>query len=397
MKILIINSGSSTLKYQVIDSENESVIAKGLCERIKLDGQIKFDNPRTGEKILIKEAMPDHSAALKIVIRELTDKDHGAIKSLDEIGAVGHRVVHGGEYFSSSVVVDEDVLKKIEECSDLAPLHNPANILGIKACMSLMPGVPNVVVFDTAFHQTMPDKAYIYGIPYSYYENYKLRKYGFHGTSHSYVSKIAAELSGKPIEESKVIVCHLGGGASICAVKGGESVDTSMGLTPLEGLIMGTRSGSVDPAVIQYIANKENKSVDEVLNILNKESGLLGLSGKSSDMRDIDAGYREGDPLCTLAFHAFCYHIAKTVGAYITALNGVDVIAFTAGIGEWDTAVRAEILSYFTYLGIKVDDEANKGGGEVIKISTDDSSVKVYAIPTNEELAICRETVRLTK
>ena len=397
MKILIINSGSSTLKYQVIDSENESVVAKGLCERIKLDGQIKFDNPRTGEKILIKEAMPDHSAALKIVIRELTDKDHGAIKSLDEIGAVGHRVVHGGEYFSSSVVVDEDVLKKIEECSDLAPLHNPANILGIKACMSLMPGVPNVVVFDTAFHQTMPDKAYIYGIPYSYYENYKLRKYGFHGTSHSYVSKIAAELSGKPIEESKVIVCHLGGGASICAVKGGESVDTSMGLTPLEGLIMGTRSGSVDPAVIQYIANKENKSVDEVLNILNKESGLLGLSGKSSDMRDIDAGYREGDPLCTLAFHAFCYHIAKTVGAYITALNGVDVIAFTAGIGEWDTAVRAEILSYFTYLGIKVDDEANKGGGEVIKISTDDSSIKVYAIPTNEELAICRETVRLTK
>ena len=397
MKILIINSGSSTLKYQVIDSENESVVAKGLCERIKLDGQIKFDDPRTGEKILIKEAMPDHSAALKIVIRELTDKDHGAIKSLDEIGAVGHRVVHGGEYFSSSVVVDEDVLKKIEECSDLAPLHNPANILGIKACMSLMPGVPNVVVFDTAFHQTMPDKAYIYGIPYSYYENYKLRKYGFHGTSHSYVSKIAAELSGKPIEESKVIVCHLGGGASICAVKGGESVDTSMGLTPLEGLIMGTRSGSVDPAVIQYIANKENKSVDEVLNILNKESGLLGLSGKSSDMRDIDAGYREGDPLCTLAFHAFCYHIAKTVGAYITALNGVDVIAFTAGIGEWDTAVRAEILSYFTYLGIKVDDEANKGGGEVIKISTDDSSIKVYAIPTNEELAICRETVRLTK
>ena len=341
--------------------------------------------------------MPDHSAALKIVIRELTDKDHGAIKSLDEIGAVGHRVVHGGEYFSSSVVVTEDVLKKIEECSDLAPLHNPANILGIKACMNLMPGVPNVVVFDTAFHQTMPEKAFIYGIPYSYYENYKLRKYGFHGTSHSYVSKIAAELSGKPIEESKVIVCHLGGGASICAVKGGKSVDTSMGLTPLEGLIMGTRSGSVDPAVIQYIANKENKSVDEVLNILNKESGLLGLSGKSSDMRDIDAGYREGDPLCTLAFHAFCYHIAKTVGAYITALNGVDVIAFTAGIGEWDTAVRAEILSYFTYLGIKVDDEANKGGGDVIKISKDDSTVKVYAIPTNEELAICRETVRLTK
>ena len=397
MKILVINSGSSTLKYQVIDSENESVIAKGLCERIKLDGQIKFDDPRTGEKILIKEAMPDHSAALKIVIRELTDKDHGAIKSLDEIGAVGHRVVHGGEYFSSSVVVTEDVLKKIEECSDLAPLHNPANILGIKACMNLMPGVPNVVVFDTAFHQTMPEKAFIYGIPYSYYENYKLRKYGFHGTSHSYVSKIAAELSGKPIEESKVIVCHLGGGASICAVKGGKSVDTSMGLTPLEGLIMGTRSGSVDPAVIQYIANKENKSVDEVLNILNKESGLLGLSGKSSDMRDIDAGYREGDPLCTLAFHAFCYHIAKTVGAYITALNGVDVIAFTAGIGEWDTAVRAEILSYFTYLGIKVDDEANKGGGDVIKISKEDSTVKVYAIPTNEELAICRETVRLTK
>ncbi len=397
MKILVINSGSSSLKYQLINSDTEEVLAKGLCERIKIDGQLIFNDPKTKEKIVIKEAMPDHSAALKIVIRELTDPVHGAVKSLDEIDAIGHRVVHGGEAFSSSVVVTDEVLKDIEACSDLAPLHNPANLLGIRACMDLMPGKPNVVVFDTAFHQTMPEKAYIYGIPYSYYENYKLRKYGFHGTSHSYVSKIAAELSGKPVEESKVIVCHLGGGASICAVKGGKSVDTSMGLTPLEGLIMGTRSGSVDPAVIQYIAHKEDKTVDEVLNILNKESGLLGLSNKSSDMRDIDAGYKEGDSRCTLAFHAFCYQIAKTVGSYIAALNGVDVIAFTAGIGEWDTIVRAEILSYFTYLGIKVDDEANKLGGDIIKLSTDDSSVKVYAIPTNEELAICRETVRLTK
>ena len=374
MKVLIINSGSTTLKYQLIDSETEQVLAKGNCERIGQDP--KF---------------PTHKEAFEFVIKTLLD---GTISSLEEIDAVGHRVVHGGEYFSSSVVVDDDVIAKIDELSDLAPLHNPANLLGIKACMNLMPGVPNVAVFDTAFHQTMEDKAYIYGIPYDYYDKYKLRKYGFHGTSHSFVSKRSIELLGKPAEDTKIIVCHLGGGASISAVKGGKSVDTSMGLTPLEGLIMGTRSGSIDPAVVQYIADKENKSIDEVLTILNKKSGIYGLSGVSADFRDIEAGYLDGDSKCTLAFKAFCYQIVKTVGGYIAAMNGVDMISFTAGIGEHDTLVRKEILSYFGYLGIELDEEANEKNGEVM-ISTPDSKVKVYVIPTNEELAICRETVAL--
>lgn len=374
MKVLIINSGSTTLKYQLIDSDTEQVLAKGNCERIGQDP--KF---------------PTHKEAFEFVIKTLLD---GTISSLEEIDAVGHRVVHGGEYFSSSVVVDDDVIAKIDELSDLAPLHNPANLLGIKACMNLMPGVPNVAVFDTAFHQTMEDKAYIYGIPYDYYDKYKLRKYGFHGTSHSFVSKRSIELLGKPAEDTKIIVCHLGGGASISAVKGGKSVDTSMGLTPLEGLIMGTRSGSIDPAVVQYIADKEDKSIDEVLTILNKKSGIYGLSGVSADFRDIEAGYIDGDPKCTLAFKAFCYQIVKTVGGYIAAMNGVDMISFTAGIGEHDTLVRKEILSYFGYLGIELDEEANEKNGEVM-ISTPDSKVKVYVIPTNEELAICRETVAL--
>ncbi|MCR5368837.1 acetate kinase [Eubacterium ruminantium] len=396
MKILVINAGSTTLKYQLIDSENESVIAKGLCERIGGTGQISYnkrDNTKGSETV----ELPDHGVALKLVIERMTDPNFGVISDLKEIDAVGHRVVHGGERFSSSVVVNDEVLADIEKCSDLAPLHNPANILGIKACMSLMPGVPNVAVFDTAFHQTMPEKAYMYGLPYEYYEKYKVRRYGFHGTSHSFVSKRVIELLGKPAEDTKVIVCHLGGGASISAVCGGKSVDTSMGMTPLEGILMGTRSGSIDPAIIEYIANKEGKNINEIMTILNKKSGLLGISGTSSDFRDIDDGYLKGDPRATIAFKAFCYQAAKIVGGYIAAMNGVDAIAFTAGIGEHDALAREEVLSYFGYLGIKVNKEVNDKCHDEALISTEDSKVKVYAVPTNEELAIARETVMLCK
>ena len=397
MKILVINAGSSSLKYQLIDSETENVLAKGLCERIGIEGScIKFDSSKTGEKITKEIDMPDHGVALQSVIDALISPEHGAITSLDEIDAVGHRVVHGGEYFNSTVLVDDDVIAKIEACSDLAPLHNPANLLGIKACKKLMPNTPQAVTFDTAFHQTMPEKAYIYGIPYSYYENYKVRRYGFHGTSHSYVSKKAAEHLDKPVSDSKIIVCHLGGGASITAVQGGKSVDTSMGLTPLEGLIMGTRSGNIDPAIIQYIANKEGKSIDEILNILNKESGLMGLSGRSSDCRDIDAGIKEGDKRSIIAFNAFVYSAVKIIGSYVAAMNGVDLIAFTAGIGENDDKIRGAILDYFTYLGVEYDKDLNAGThGDEVEIQTADSKVKVVVIPTNEELTIARETLAL--
>ncbi len=394
MKILVINAGSTTLKYQLINSEDESVIAKGLCERIGGTGVINY-NKRDGSKASETVEMPDHSVALKLVIDRLTDPDFGLVKDLSEIGAVGHRVVHGGESFSSSVVVDDAIIEEIRACSDLAPLHNPANILGINACRKLMPGVPNVAVFDTAFHQTMPEKAYIYGLPYSYYEKYKVRRYGFHGTSHSFVSKRAIELLGKPAEETKVIVCHLGGGASITAVNGGKSVDTSMGMTPLEGLIMGTRSGSIDPAIIEYIAHKEESGIDDIMNTLNKKSGIYGISGISSDMRDIDAGYVQGDKKATIAFKVFCYQAAKLIGGYIAAMNGVDSIVFTAGIGEHDNLVREEILSYFGYLGITVDKEANDKCHDEALISTADSKVRVFVIPTNEELAIARETAAL--
>ena len=394
MKILVINAGSTTLKYQLINSDDESVIAKGLCERIGGTGVINY-NKRDGSKASETVDMPDHSVALKLVIDRLTDPEFGLVKDLSEIDAVGHRVVHGGESFSSSVVVDDEIIEEIRACSDLAPLHNPANILGINACRKLMPGVPNVAVFDTAFHQTMPEKAYIYGLPYSYYEKYKVRRYGFHGTSHSFVSKRAIELLGKPAEDTKIIVCHLGGGASITAVKGGKSIDTSMGMTPLEGLIMGTRSGSIDPAIIEYIAHKEECGIDDIMNILNKKSGIFGISGISSDMRDIDAGYKKGDKKATIAFKVFCYQAAKLIGGYIAAMNGVDSIVFTAGIGEHDNLVREEILSYFGYLGITVDKEANDKCHDEALISTADSKIKVYAIPTNEELAIARETVAL--
>ena len=398
MKILVINAGSTSLKYQLIDSDTEAVLAKGLCERIGAGGHLKYDSSKTGEKKEKDIDMPDHGVALKAVIDVLISPEDGAVASLDEIDAVGHRVVHGGEYFDKTVLVTDEVIAKIEEISDLAPLHNPANLLGIRACQKLMPNTPQCVTFDTAFHQTMPEKAFLYGIPYSYYENYKIRRYGFHGTSHSYVSKKALTHLDKPVEDTKVIVCHLGGGASITAVKGGKSVDTSMGLTPLEGLVMGTRSGSIDPAVVQFIADKEKLSVDEVLTILNKKSGLLGLSGKSSDCRDIDAGRDAGDKRCEIAFQAFVYSAVKLIGAYAAAMNGVDLIAFTAGIGENDSKIRESILDYFDFLGVKYDKALNDSThGDEVEIQTADSKVKVVVIPTNEELTIARETLDIVK
>ena len=394
MNVLVINCGSSSLKFQLINSESEAVLAKGLCERIGIDGRLTYQ-PAGGEKNVSEKAMPTHTEAIQFVIDALTDADTGVVKSLDEIGAVGHRVVHGGEKFAKSVVVTPEVKAAIAECNDLAPLHNPANLIGIEACESLMPGTPQVVVFDTAFHQTMPEKAYMYGLPYEYYEKYKVRRYGFHGTSHSFVSKRVAEIVGKPYNATKTIVCHLGNGASVSAVLNGESVDTSMGLTPLEGLPMGTRSGDIDPAIVQFVANKEGKTVDEMLNILNKQSGMLAVSGKSSDSRDLNDGMDAGDERCTLALELFAYKVAKYIGSYITALHGVDVIAFTAGVGENDDIVRKLVMEYFDYMGIKIDLEENKKRGDDRYISTPDSSIKVVVIPTNEELRIARETLEL--
>ncbi len=394
MNILVINCGSSSLKYQLIDSETESVLAKGICERIKLDGVLTHKSINS-DKITLEAPMPDHSAAVKIVLDKLTDPEVGAIKSLEDISAIGHRVVHGGEKFASSALITDEVLAAIEECNDLAPLHNPANLIGIKACKELMPDVPQVAVFDTAFHQTMPACAYIYGIPYEYYEKYKVRRYGFHGTSHSFVSKRTAELLGKDIKDTKIIVCHLGGGASICAVDGGKSIDTTMGLTPLEGITMGTRSGNIDPAIIEFIANKENKTIAEIMNILNKESGVFGISGKSSDFRDLNKGIAQDDTRCDIAMNVFCYQAAKFIGGYVAAMNGVDAVVFTAGVGENDPLVRKLTCDRLKYLGVEIDDEANKLRGEEVKISTDNSKVPVYVVPTNEELAIARETVAL--
>ena len=396
MKVLVINCGSSSLKYQLIDSKTEAVLAKGLCERIGIDGRLTH-KPTGKDKVEMEAAMPNHTAAVSLVLKELTDAKNGVIKSLDEIGAVGHRIVHGGEKFASSTILTDEVLKEIEKCNDLAPLHNPANLIGINACKELMPGVPMVGVFDTAFHQTMPAKAYLYGIPYEYYEKYKVRRYGFHGTSHSFVSKRAAEILGKDIKDIKVIVCHLGNGASISAVNGGKSVDTSMGLTPLEGLIMGTRSGDIDPAIIEFIAKKENLSLSEVLNILNKQSGVLGLSRISSDFRDIEKAKDEGNKLAATTLEVYCYHVAKYIGSYVAAMNGVDAIVFTAGLGENDGNTRREVCSYLGYLGVKLETSQDKLRGEEAVISTPDSKTKVLVIPTNEELAIARETVALVK
>ena len=395
MNVLVINCGSSSLKFQLINSESEEVLAKGLCERIGIDGSLTYQ-PAGGEKVKSDKAMPTHTEAIQFVIDALTDPETGVVKSLDEIGAVGHRVVHGGEKFASSVVITDEVKKAIEECNDLAPLHNPANLIGINACQELMPGTPMVAVFDPAFHQTMPEKAYMYGLPYEYYDKYKVRRYGFHGTSHSFVSKRAAELVGKPYDQVKTIVCHLGNGASICAVENGKSVDTSMGLTPLEGLVMGTRSGDIDPAILEFIAKKEDLDIAGLMTMLNKKSGVYGLSNNlSSDFRDLDAAASEGNKPAKIALEVFAYRVAKYVGSYVAAMNGVDVIAFTAGIGENSGSMRADVIKYLGYLGITLDEEANGKRGEEIAISTPDSKVKVLVIPTNEELAIARETVAL--
>ena len=397
MKVLVINCGSSSLKYQLIDSDTEAVIAKGLCERIGIDGKLTHQTMGK-DKYTVDAAMPDHNAAVKFVLDALLDTDKGAIASLSEIDAVGHRIVHGGEMFANSVVITDEVMAAIEECNDLAPLHNPANLIGIRACQAHMPGVPMVAVFDTAFHQTMPDKAYTYAIPYEYYENYKIRRYGFHGTSHSFVSKRTAEFLGMDLKNSKIIVAHLGNGASISAVLNGECVDTSMGLTPLEGLVMGTRSGDIDPAIMEFIAKKENLDIEGIMNVLNKKSGVQGMSGLSSDFRDLQAGHEAGNELATNAIEVFSYRVAKYIGSYVAAMNGVDAIAFTAGIGENVNLVREKVMSYLGYLGVTVNQAVNDAthGDEAI-ISTADSKVKVCVIPTNEELAIARETVALVK
>lgn len=394
MNVLVINCGSSSLKYQLINSDTEAVLAKGLCERIGIDGRLVYQ--LAGHDKEITEApMPTHKEGIQMVLDALVNPKTGAVKSLSEIDAVGHRVVHGGEKFAQSVVLNEEVLAKVEECNELAPLHNPANLIGIRVCQELMPGVPMVGVFDTAFHQTMPQKAYLYGLPYEYYEKYKVRRYGFHGTSHSFVSKRLAEFLNLDYNNSRLIVAHLGNGASISAVLDGKCVDTSMGLTPLEGLVMGTRSGDIDPAIMEFIAKKENLDIDGIIDVLNKKSGVEGLSGVSSDFRDLEAAYHEGNPRAIAACEVFAYRVAKYIGAYVAAMNGVDAIAFTAGIGENTSFIREKILAYFGYLGITMDKEANMVRGEDKIISTPDSKVTVCIIPTNEELAIARETVAL--
>lgn len=396
MNILVINCGSSSLKYQLIDSVSEDVLAKGLCERIGIDGRLVY-TPAGGEKEITEIDMLDHTVAVKSVLDALVNEKTGVIKSLDEVGAVGHRIVHGGEKFAASTIITDEVIEGIRECSDLAPLHNPANLIGIEACKALMPNVPMVAVFDTAFHQTMPDKAFMYGLPYDCYSEYKVRKYGFHGTSHSFVSKEAAKFAGLDIDNSKIIVCHLGNGSSITAVLNGKSVDTTMGLTPLEGLVMGTRCGDIDPAAIEFIAKKKGLDMEGVMKLLNKQSGVEGLSGVSSDFRDLNDAMDKGNERAKLALEVFCYRVAKFVGSYVAAMNGVDAIAFTAGVGENDGVVRKWVCEYLTYLGVEFDDEANKTRGDFKMLSTENSKVKVMIVPTNEELVIARDTLALVK
>ncbi|MBR3307201.1 MAG: acetate kinase [Lachnospiraceae bacterium] len=396
MNILVINCGSSSLKYQLIDSESENVLAKGLAERIGIEGSVLTHSPAGKDKFTRQEPMPDHSVAVRMVIEALTDKEHGVISSLSEIGAVGHRVVHGGEKFDHAVLINDSVMKDIEELSSLAPLHNPANLIGIRACAENMPGVPQAAVFDTAFHQTMPKKAYMYGLPYEFYEKYKIRRYGFHGTSHDYVSARAAEILGKDRKDLKIIVCHLGNGGSISAVDHGKCVDTSMGLTPLEGLIMGTRSGDMDPAVFDFICEKENLSPAEMNTVLNKKSGVLGLSGGlSSDFRDLCDAADNGNELAAMTLDTYCYRVAKYIGSYIMAMQGVDIIALTAGIGENSYGVRTRLMPYFKYLGVSYDEEKLKIRGEELVLSDPGSKVTVMIVPTNEELAIARQTLEL--
>ena len=396
MNVLVINCGSSSLKYQLINSDTEDVLAKGLCERIGIDGRLVYQKAGC-DKEITEAAMPTHKEAIQMVLDALVNDKTGAIKSLSEVNAVGHRIVHGGEKFASSAIITDEMIKAVEECNDLAPLHNPANLIGIRVCSELMPNVPQVGVFDTAFHQTMPAKAYLYGLPIEYYKNYKVRRYGFHGTSHSFVSKRAVEFLGLDKDNSKVIVCHLGNGSSISAVQNGKCVDTTMGLTPLEGVVMGTRSGSIDPAIVEYIAKKENLDLAGVMNVLNKKSGLQGMSGVSSDMRDLRAAAAEGNEDAKNAIEVLCYGIAKYVGGYVAAMNGVDAIVFTAGIGENVGMIREKVCSYLGFLGVTIDAKANEAMGEEVVISGADSKVKVAVIPTNEELAICRDTVALVK
>ena len=397
MKIFIVNCGSSSLKYQLIDSESEQVLAKGLCERIGINGSKLTHKPTGKDKYETETPMPSHKDAIKLVLDALTDKEHGVIADTSDIYAIGHRVLHGGNTYTESIQVDEDVKKVIRECFDLGPLHNPANLIGIEACEAAMPGKPNVAVFDTAFGMSMEEKAYLYAIPYNYYKKYKLRRYGFHGTSHMFVSGEAIKMANLDPDKAKVIVCHLGNGASISASIGGKCVDTSMGLTPLEGLIMGTRSGDIDPAALQFICNHEGIDINEMLNILNKKSGILGMSGGiSSDFRDVDKAAAAGNHQAEAALEAFRYRVAKYIGAYAAAMNGVDAIAFTAGVGENDIKARKLICDdYLGYLGVKIDDEANNAKGERRVISAPDSKVKVLLLPTNEELAIARETLRI--
>lgn len=398
MKILVINCGSSSLKYQLIDMENESVVAKGLCERIGIEGSKLTHQPSGKDKFVIEKPMPTHKTAIEMVMEALQNADHGVIKDTSEISAIGHRVLHGGTVYSDSIVVNEDVKRVIRECFDLGPLHNPANLMGIEACEAAMPGTPNVAVFDTAFGMSMPEKAYMYAIPHEYFEKYGIRRYGFHGTSHKFVSAEAIKFGGLDPKTAKVIVCHLGNGSSVSASIGGKCVDTSMGLTPLEGLIMGTRSGDVDPAVLQFIMNKEGLDINEMLNILNKKSGVYGMTnGISSDFRDIENAKAEGNHLAEVALDAFIYRVTKYVGAYAAAMNGVDAIAFTAGVGENDKAGRKAICENLAYMGVKIDDELNNIRGEERVISSADSKVKVMLIPTNEELAIARETLDLVQ
>ena len=393
MNILIINAGSSSLKYQLMDPDTGDVAAKGLCERIYIDGRLTH---KVGDNKVVKDIpMPTHSEAIAAVLEILVDAEYGVIKSVDEIDAVGHRVLHGGMEFSDSCIVNDEVIAAIEKCIPLGPLHNPANLMGIRACQAVMSKTPQVAVFDTAFHMTMPPKAYRYAIPTEYYENDNIRRYGFHGTSHKYVARRTAELVGK--KEFKMVNCHLGNGSSMAAVKDGKCQDTTMGLTPLAGVPMGTRSGDIDAAVVQFICNKYGMSVDDCLNMLNKKSGVLAVSGVSSDFRDLEAGAAEGNENCRLALDKFCYEVAKYVGAYAAALNGLDVLTFTAGVGENGPDTRAAVCSYLGYLGVKLDEEKNQCRGKEMLISTPDSKVQVWVVPTNEELMIAQDTAELVK
>lgn len=397
MKILVINAGSSSLKYQLFSMANETVLAKGLCERIGIEGSRNKFQPAGKEQVIIEKPMKDHSDAIKMVIDALINKDYGVIESMDEVKAVGHRVVHGGEFFSKSVLIDENVKKAIDQCSQLAPLHNPPNLIGIEACERTMPGVPQVAVFDTAFHQTMDKVAYLYALPYELYEKYKIRRYGFHGTSHKYVSQKAAEMLGKSIEQLKIITLHLGNGSSVTAVKNGKSVDTSMGFTPLEGVIMGTRCGEIDPAILTFLMEKENLDYNQVNNLLNKESGVLGISGVSSDFRDLDDAIAQGNKRAKLALDMFCYSVKKYIGEYAVAMGGVDAIVFTAGVGENNIEAREEITRDLEFMGIQVDKEKNNVRGVAADVSAAGAAVRTLVIPTNEELMIALDTQKLTQ